>query len=205
MTVELVASQHARQLEPHLVADLRVDVTQRIVEQHDARPPDQAARQRGALLLALRQCLRQVIKHMVDPQHASRLVHPLDDLRFGDAARPQRAGDVVERRHVRIEGVVLERHADVAVLGIDVGHRLAVDRDVAAVWRHHAGDQPQEHGLAAARRAKHDQELALVDSDRRIVDDLMVLEGLRQASDFQECHRSLLQPLMAPRLRPSTR
>ena len=72
----IVASQDARQFETHLVADLRVDVSQRVVEQHHARPSHQAARQRGALLLALRQRLRQVIEHMVDPQHAGRLVNP---------------------------------------------------------------------------------------------------------------------------------
>ena len=86
----LVAAQNARQLETHLVTDLRVDVSQWVVEQHHARPADEAPRQGGALLLALRQRLRQVAKHMVDPQHAGRLVHPRADV--ASVARRDRSG-----------------------------------------------------------------------------------------------------------------
>ena len=44
-----------------------------------------------------------------------------------------------------------------------VGDRLAVDRDRARVGREEAGDQPQQRGLAAARRAQHGDDLAVVD------------------------------------------
>ena len=142
---------------------------------------------------------------MVDPQHAGRLIHPRADLRFRNVTRPERTGDVLEGSHVRVEGVVLERHAHVAMLRIHIDDRPVVDGDVACVRLHHAGNQPQKHGLAAARRAADDQELALFNVDRQVADDLVVLKGLAEASDLQESHRSLLQPLIAPRLRPSTR
>ncbi len=52
------AAQQVRQLEPHLVAQLGVDVAQRIVEQQDLGLSDEGARERRALLLAVRQLLR---------------------------------------------------------------------------------------------------------------------------------------------------
>ena len=49
-----------------------------------------------------------------------------------------------------IQGVALEHHGDVPVLGLHVVHQLAVDVQLAAGDILQPGDHPQGGGLAAA-------------------------------------------------------
>ena len=70
---------------------------------------------------------------------------------------------------MRVEGEILERHADVARLRRRADHRAAVDPDVALVRLDHAGDQPQQHRLAGARRAEDHDGLAPLDLERHTV------------------------------------
>jgi hypothetical protein len=51
---------------------------------------------------------------------------------------------------VRVEGVVLEDHGDVAVLGREGVHDLAADPDEAVGDRLQAGNHAQRRGLATA-------------------------------------------------------
>jgi hypothetical protein len=54
---------------------------------------------------------------------------------------------------VRVEGVVLEDHGDVAVLGRQVGDVAVTDEDLAAVDLFEAGEHAQGGGLATSRGA----------------------------------------------------
>ena len=129
------APQQARQLEPHLVAQLGIDVAQRDRragarrDRRPARAPARCAasgrstaraargRAHGSIFSSAAICL--------DPRARSRLA---------PAARPQRARDVLEGRHMRKEREVLERHADVALARApQPSDRAAVDPDVALV------------------------------------------------------------------------
>ena len=167
-------AQQARQLEPHLETQLRIDVAQRIVEQQDAGFRGKRARQGGALLLAVGQFARRVAQHVVDLQELRHLgdagLHGL----FGLALGAQRGGDVLDRRHVREEREVLEGHADAAVFRRDVGHVIAVDQDAACGRLLDAGDEAQQDGLAGAGAAEDHHDLAGV---RRQVETLEDLEG----------------------------
>ncbi len=60
--------------------------------------------------------------------------------------------------------------------GLQVGHVLAVDADRPAVGVFEAGDHAQRRRLAAARRAEERDELALVDRDVEVLDDLIGAE-----------------------------
>jgi hypothetical protein len=74
----------------------------------------------------------------------------------------RREGDVLAHRHVRVERVGLEHHGKAAVGG---GHGVASCRrcDLAAGDVLQPRDQPQKRGLAAARGADEDHELAVFD------------------------------------------
>jgi hypothetical protein len=72
--------------------------------------------------------------------------------------------------HVGIQGVVLEHHRDVAILGRDVVDELAVDEQLALGDVLEPGDHAQCRGLAAARRPDENHELLVVDGDVRVVD-----------------------------------
>jgi hypothetical protein len=64
---------------------------------------------------------------------------------------------------MRIERVGLEHHGDVAVLRCDVIDQPFADADLAAGSLLQPGDHAQQRGLAAARRADQDDELAIGD------------------------------------------
>ena len=53
------------------------------------------------------------------------------DLGLGDAVHAEREADVLLERHVRVEGVVLEDHRDVALARRGEGHVDAVDEHPA--------------------------------------------------------------------------
>ena len=64
---------------------------------------------------------------------------------------------------MRIEGVGLEDHRDVAVLGLDVVDHATVNLEGAGGDVLEAGDHAQRRGLAAAGRADEDDELLVSD------------------------------------------
>ena len=81
-------------------------------------------------------------------------------------------------RHVREEREVLERHADVALLGRRRPSRRAPSIAMAPrVGLVDAGDQAQQHGLAGAGRAEDDDDLAALDGERDAVEHLAGLEA----------------------------
>jgi hypothetical protein len=70
--------------------------------------------------------------------------------------------------HVGVQGVVLEDHGDVAVLGLGVGDDTVADGDLAVGDLVQAGDHAENRRLAAARRADQHHELAVVDLEGHI-------------------------------------
>ena len=100
----------------------------------------------------------------------------------------QREGDVLVDREVRIERVVLEHEGGVAVGGVKVLHRLAVDQDVAGVDVLEAGDGAQRRGLAAARGAEEDDELAVLHREVDVLDDVQRAEMLVGVAELDLSH-----------------
>ena len=92
------------------------------------------------------------------------------DLVLGDAGDLQREAHVVGDGHVRVQRVVLEHHRDVAVLRRHVGDVAVADEDVARVDVLEAREHAQRRGLAAARGADEDEELAVLDLEVEGVD-----------------------------------
>ena len=87
------------------VAQPRVEVAQRLVEQHQPRPGDQASRERDALLLTAAELGRIAVEQRLAVDQPSRLLDPaLADLVL-HAARLERVRDVLAHRHVRPQRV----------------------------------------------------------------------------------------------------
>ena len=91
------------------------------------------------------------------------------------AAQP--AGDVVEDRHVREQGVVLEHHVHVALVWRDADHILAVQEHLAGGGLFEARDHPQGGGLATTRGPQQREELTAADVEVHPLDGLHVLLG----------------------------
>ena len=86
-------------------------------------------------------------------------------------AQLQREGHVVVDGHVGVEGVVLEDHGDVAVLGGDIVDAAVADVEVALGDLLQPGDHAQRRRLAAARRPHQHQELVVNDLQIQVAND----------------------------------
>jgi hypothetical protein len=103
---------------------------------------------------------RQPVEQVGDAEVAGRLGDAGGHVAGRFRAGAQREADVLRDRKVGVERVALEHHRDVPVPRRDVLHRHAVVAHLAAGRRLHAGEQPQERGLAAAGRPEQHHELA---------------------------------------------
>jgi hypothetical protein len=130
-----------------VLADVRVDGRQRIVEQHDRLLAVRGARNRNALLLAARQVDAALAdlglvaggeQREIGPQTA-RVEHAVV-ARLVDLAREN---DVVA--HARVHNPRRLRHVGDA----------AIDRDATGANRHLVQQQRQHRALATADRANH--------------------------------------------------
>ena len=79
------------------------------------------------------------------------------------------------------QGVVLEDHRDVAVLGGQVRHVTIADPDLADVDLFEPGKHAQCRGLAAAGGTDQDEELTVRNVDVEPVDRGFVIAGVRPA------------------------
>ncbi len=105
------AALQALQLGAHALAELGVEIGERLVEQQDGGLDDQRAAKRNALLLAAAELSGMPVLQPLEPDRrqnlvdAGFLVAPIE-LRVAQAE-----GDILQDRHVRPDGVVLEDHA----------------------------------------------------------------------------------------------
>jgi hypothetical protein len=107
--------------------------------------------ERDALLLPAREFLRQALRDLRQAHHLERLLRLLARSGGRQLAHRQRERNVLLHRHVGKERVVLEHHADVALVRRAPGDVGAVDAQRAAVGLREPGDEAQQRGLARAR------------------------------------------------------
>ncbi len=170
-----------------LFAQLDVEVRERLVEQQQVGLRRQRARQRDALLLSARQLVRILVPVAGEPDDLDALGRAPHALGAGAAVQPE--GDVVGDGEMREQGVVLEHHADAALLR---GHgqvarrdHLAGDADLAARHRLEAGDAAQDGGLAAARGAEQAADVAARERERQPAHDLVLAVRLSDGVELQ--------------------
>ena len=136
---------------------------ERLVHQQHLGLPNDGTADGYPLVLAAGEDLGFAVQILGDAQNLRRLVHTGLDFLLG--VLPQLLGElhVLPDGHVGGEGVVLEDHGDVTVLGGHVVHRLAADVHLAAADLLQAGHHPQRGGLAAAGGAHQHDDLRVLD------------------------------------------
>ena len=107
-------------LGPHLHAKLSIEIRQRLVEQKHLRFADDGAAERHTLPLATGELARSAFEQRLDRENVRGVLHALLDFRLRRTPHLQAECHVLVDRHVRIEGVILEDHRDVALAGGDV-------------------------------------------------------------------------------------
>ena len=145
----------------HLHAQLGVQVGERLVHQQHARLDDERTRQRNALLLAAGELAGLAGGQRRNLHQLQRLLHAAVDLLLVHLARLEAVGHVLLDGQVRKDRVILEHHADVALVRGHIVDAVFAKVEIAALDGVKAGDHAQQRGLAAAGRSQQGEELAL--------------------------------------------
>ena len=175
-------------LQAHLDPQLGVEVRQGLVEEEDLGLAHDRPADRDPLALAARELLGLAAEQRLQVQDPGRGLDPLLDQRRVAAGHLEAEAHVLGHGHVRVEGVGLEDHGHAALRGVDVVDHLAADRDGPGRGLLEPGDHAQQGRLAAARGPDEDAELALVDLQRDVVDDVDRTEALMHLRDLQSRH-----------------
>ena len=162
----------AQHLGAHLHAQLRVEVRERLVHQEHARLAHDRPAHRDSLALAARELAGLLPDALGEPEQLDRVVDPLLDHGLRQLLQPQREADVRGDRHVRVQGVVLEHHRDVALSRRGVVHDPVADAQVPVGDVLEPGDHPQGRRLPAPGGADEHHELAVGHRQVELVDRL---------------------------------
>ena len=146
----------------HLHSQLGVQITQRLVHQQNTWLDNKSSGQSHTLLLTAGQFVGLPVCQMGDLHQFQRLVNLGFDLLGGHLPRLEAVGYVFPDGQVGEDGVVLENHADVALVGGNVVDPLFAKVEVAALDGVKAGDHPQKRGFAAAGGAEKGKKFALL-------------------------------------------
>jgi hypothetical protein len=157
------AALQGADFDPHLVAQLGVEVGERFIKQEQIRVPHNRAPHCHPLTLTTGQLTGPAVQQRRKIQHLSSLSHLTLNLRLGDTAVFQPVAHVLGHGHMRVKRVVLEHHRDVAIRRINViDHTVAnAQRPFTDVFQ--TGDHPQQGGFATARRANQYHKLPIGD------------------------------------------
>ena len=181
-----------------VVAQLGVEIGQRLVEQQEVGLLDQRAADREALLLAAGQGGGPARERVADAEHRGDRIDPLADLGAGYPALAQRVGEIVEGREMRVEREGLEDHRHVAALHRGIGDVAAGKEDPAGIRPLEPGDRAQGGGLAGSARSQDHEELALGDLEIEPVQGDHAAVALGEAGDAQRRHGSAVPPGARP-------
>src|SRR3972149_11267142 len=107
---------------------------------------------------------------LVEPGDLGAVFAPPVDVRLGDLPKLEPEGHVVPDAHMRVQGVALEDHRDVTILGGHVVDDAIADEDGALGDLLKPGDHAQAGGLAAPGRADEDHELSVQDLEGDVAD-----------------------------------
>ena len=190
--------QQAVQFAAQPVAQRRIERGQRFVQQQDARPDRDRARQRHALALAAGELIDATVLQPGDVGQRDQFGHARCALLVSYAADLEAIADIVGHAHVGKQRVGLEHHADIAPLDRHWRHVLAVEQHPAAsVGQFEAGDDAQHGGLAAAGGTEQHQRFAAADIERcRFERTRAVRKGLAAGLDT---HRGAMSGLRTHR------
>ena len=132
--------------------------------------PHDGATHRDALALPARQVLGLAVEIRLEVEQPRDVEHAPCSLLLRHAVLLQREPEVAGDVELRIQGVVLEHHRDVAVAWAHAADVTLADQDAPGVERLEAGEHAQRRRLSGTRRADEHEELAVVDREAQPID-----------------------------------
>jgi hypothetical protein len=114
--------------------------------------------------------MRAAVHQVLEPEQARRLRNARGDLLARRPPDLQAVGQILAHGHVRVEGIVLEDHRDVALLRRNVRHVAVANEDGSVADLLEPRDAAEECRLPAAGRADEHHELSVLDRQVDAVD-----------------------------------
>ena len=105
------------------------------------------------------------MKQLLDAEHGGCRDHLLLPLVLRYFLGFERENDILENRHMRVEGVVLKNHGDLSNARWQFVHYLIVDENLSRARPFEAGDHPQKRRLPATRGTQQHEELPLTSTE----------------------------------------
>ena len=164
----------------HLIAELGVQVGQRLIHQKHLGIPNHGTTDGHTLPLAAGQRPGLPCQIFGNAQHLRRFRDASEHLIVGNLLQTKAESHVLKHRQVRVQGVVLEHHGDVPILGLEVVDHHTVDLHGTLGDFLQTRDHPQGRGFAAAGGADEDHKFLILDVQVEIVNghDLLVVDLL---------------------------
>ena len=155
----------------HFHAQLGVEVRERLVHEQHARMHDNRTGQGDTLLLAPGQAFGQAVLIVLNADGLEHLIDPPLRIGWRHVAELQAVLDILAHGQMREDRIVLEDHADIALVRRNAVDDLIIETDVAGFDAVETGDHAQQGGLAAARGPQQGKKLAVLDIDGKIGND----------------------------------
>ncbi len=183
--------------------DLRVERSERLIEQHHGRSEHEHPRERDPLLLSTGQLRRFAALQSGELDLREDVGDAAADLAAVDAGTAQPERDVVEHAQVREQCVALEHGVDVAPVRGDPRDVDPVEEDLTAGRWLEARDHAKRRRLSAARRPEQREELARRHAQADRVDGDRIVVSLGEIDERHLAAVRLLDPhvALAPRSR----
>ena len=180
---------NAAQLLLHILAELKVQGTEGLVQQKHAGLVDQGARDRHALLLTARQGGDMSFLKALEIDHLQHCLYLLADAFLLDARlfQAQTEGDVFINVQMRKQGIALEDRVDLTTVGGQLVDALAVKINVTRVGAFKAADDAKRRCLAATRWTQKSDEFLVVNVKVDAAKHLLAIEGFFDRPQFDQC------------------
>ena len=166
------------QLALHILAELEVQGSQRLVQEQNAGMVDQGAGDGHTLLLTAREGGDAATLKALEVDHSQHLLHLLPDLLLGSLLEAQTEGYVLVNVQMGKQRVLLKNRVDETAVGRDVRNFLPIEKHLSAIGRFKAADDPEGGGLTAPGWSKQSYELFVMDIQADIVENGLAVKCL---------------------------
>ena len=191
-------AKDAIELAAQFLAQLVVEVGERLVEEQDPSLASEGPGDGDALLLAAGQLLGTPVEERRQTEQLGDLPNPgLHRRRRPLLAATERGGDVVEHRHRRVVDELLIDEGDVAVTDRSSGDVLAVDDDLPGGRRLESGGDAHQRRLAGQRRSGEDVQ-ATLEGEVDAGEPGLTVDDLLDCSQFERHPRAPQRPDRCP-------
>jgi hypothetical protein len=131
------------QLDPGLIPKLGVQVGERLIEQKSLRFPNDGPAHGHALPLAAGELTRRALQKFLEAENLGDLRDSLGDRPPSDAPQLEAERKIVSNGFVRVQGVALKDHCQIALLGRELCDLSIVKQDPTTGRRFQSRHDPQ--------------------------------------------------------------